>query len=191
MPREKSREQVTYHVVSSPGGGWNVKVEHVRRSTFSTETKQEAINRAKDLAKRRDLGQVVVHRADGAIQNEWTYGKDPKPSSEIFEDLRKDPVPEPDDTVEIRPLRSHKEDQQFMEITAQIDAVYDEIRRIVASRKGDTDLKEAIAPLRRKLEELQERQADVMERLFWSQLQYDHREGRRIINRAKKMLGRR
>lgn len=108
--------------------------------------------------------------------------------SEGFEDLRKNPESEPDDTAEVRPLNSHRE--QFMEITAQIDAVYDEIRSTVASRKGDANLKEAIAPLRRKLEELQERQADVMERLFWSQLQYDHREGRRIINRAKKMLGR-
>jgi hypothetical protein len=37
------------------------------------------VQSAKDLAKAQPLGQVVIHRTDGQIQTEHTYGKDPHP----------------------------------------------------------------------------------------------------------------
>lgn len=91
---------------------------------------------------------------------------------------------------EDRSLKTKKVDS-LMEITAQIDKVYDEIISLIAKRKGEPDLKELIAPLRDKLEELQEKQANAMEHHFHSQLLYDPRQGRRIINQAKKLLGKR
>lgn len=49
-----------------------------------TETKASAIQYARRLAKndwsRGQLSQVVVHKKDGTIQTEWTYGRDPERS---------------------------------------------------------------------------------------------------------------
>jgi len=74
MPRRK-----TYHVIPRPGGGWNVKEESASRVSSSHDTKAEAITRAKELAKKQALGQVIIHKKDGTIQTEYTYGKDPYP----------------------------------------------------------------------------------------------------------------
>lgn len=41
--------------------------------------KECAIARAKELARKAGLGQVVVHGEDGKIQTEYTYGRDPNP----------------------------------------------------------------------------------------------------------------
>jgi uncharacterized protein YdaT len=69
----------TYHVIPKADGGWNVKGENASRASSSHATKAEAISRAKELAKNQDLGQVVIHKKDGTIQTEHTYGKDPYP----------------------------------------------------------------------------------------------------------------
>ena len=45
----------------------------------SYDTKAEAKARAKELAKKQVLGQVIIHKEDGTIQTEHTYGKDPYP----------------------------------------------------------------------------------------------------------------
>jgi hypothetical protein len=42
------------------------------------ETKAKALAQAKREAKAAPLGQVVVHRMDGVIQTEYTYGQDPR-----------------------------------------------------------------------------------------------------------------
>ena len=69
----------TYHVTSRTDGGWNVKEENASRASSSHDTKAEAIARAKELAKKQALGQVIIHKQDGTIQTEHTYGKDPYP----------------------------------------------------------------------------------------------------------------
>ena len=69
----------TYHVTPRPDGGWNVKEENASRASSSHDTKAEAIARAKELAKKQALGQVIIHKQDGTIQTEHTYGKDPYP----------------------------------------------------------------------------------------------------------------
>ena len=69
----------TYHVVHSKGGGWDVKGENASRASSSHETKSEAVARGKELAKNQPLGQIVIHKGDGTIQTEHTYGKDPHP----------------------------------------------------------------------------------------------------------------
>lgn len=71
-------DRKTYHVVSVDGD-WKVKLEHAQRSSGVFDTKAEAIERAKELAKAAPLGQVKVHReGDNEIQKEWTYGRDPE-----------------------------------------------------------------------------------------------------------------
>ncbi len=69
----------TYHVAPNPDGGWNVKAERASRASSSHDTKASAVDRAKVLAKAQPLGQVVIHKQDGRIQTEHTYGQDPYP----------------------------------------------------------------------------------------------------------------
>jgi hypothetical protein len=42
------------------------------------DTKEKAIDYGRDLAKQEGLGQLVVHKADGSIEEEFTYGEDPR-----------------------------------------------------------------------------------------------------------------
>jgi Uncharacterized protein conserved in bacteria (DUF2188) len=66
-----------YHVVPH-GGRWSVKRAGARRAVRIFAGKTTAIAHAKTLATRSALGQVRVHRSDGEIQTEYTYGKDPR-----------------------------------------------------------------------------------------------------------------
>lgn len=75
----KSKRKV-YHVTPAPSGGWNVKAEDNKNPSGNFKTKTEAVARGKELAKKPLLGQLIVHRQDGKIQTEYTYGNDPKRS---------------------------------------------------------------------------------------------------------------
>ena len=66
-----------YHVVPS-GRGWRVKRAGAGHGVRAFSSKAPAVAYAKSLAKEAALGQVRVHRRDGEIQTEWTYGKDPR-----------------------------------------------------------------------------------------------------------------
>jgi uncharacterized protein YdaT len=68
-----------YHVTPSPRAGWQVKGEQAQRATSTHPTKNEAVVRARELASHRKLAQVIVHKQDGTIQTEYTYGQDPYP----------------------------------------------------------------------------------------------------------------
>jgi hypothetical protein len=68
-----------YHVTPT-GEEWRVKRTGARRAASVHESKARAIARAKELAKHAGLGQVKVHRGDGVIQSEYTYGRDPRRS---------------------------------------------------------------------------------------------------------------
>lgn len=72
-------KRTTYHVTPSPDGGWKVKRESAGRASSVHDTKAGAVERAKELAKEQELGQIVIHRQDGKIQTEHTYGQDPYP----------------------------------------------------------------------------------------------------------------
>jgi len=58
----------TYHVTPNTDGGWKVKEENASRALSTNDTKADAINRAKEVAKNQGLGQVVIHKQDGTIQ---------------------------------------------------------------------------------------------------------------------------
>ena len=67
-----------YHVVPHPEG-WKVEAEGAERASNIYDNKADAIERAKELAKSHPLGQVIIHKQDGIIQTEYTYGNDPYP----------------------------------------------------------------------------------------------------------------
>jgi hypothetical protein len=75
MPQRK-----VYHVTPTEKG-WAAKAAGGERASATGATKAEVVAAAKALAKNVPLGQVVVHKSDGTIQTEHTYGKDPERSA--------------------------------------------------------------------------------------------------------------
>ncbi len=71
-------KRVSIHVVKN-GDVWKNKKAGAERASSVHDTKSDALDRAKELAKSHPLGQVVVHGQDGKIQTEYTYRKDPFP----------------------------------------------------------------------------------------------------------------
>lgn len=57
---------------------WDVKRGGSDFALASLNLKKDATNTAVSMAKNSPLGQVKIHGLDGKIQNEWTYGKDPR-----------------------------------------------------------------------------------------------------------------
>jgi len=68
-----------YHVTPGGDGDWKVKREQTDRADSVHENKQDAIDRARELATSGGLGQVVIHDREGKIQSERSYGRDPYP----------------------------------------------------------------------------------------------------------------
>ncbi len=65
------------HIVSNPGrGGWDAKRPNAERASKHFETKQEAVDWSRELAKKENL-EMIPHRKDGKIQNPNSYGNDP------------------------------------------------------------------------------------------------------------------
>jgi hypothetical protein len=56
-------------------------LQHLGRSIFAFDTKEEATDAGQTRGHRlREVGtsaQLVIHRQDGSIENEFTYGEDP------------------------------------------------------------------------------------------------------------------
>lgn len=68
--------------VGPNGDNWTVKRDGVLQSTH--QTKQPAVDAGSSTARReweafKRPSQCVVHRANGTIETEWTYGDDPFP----------------------------------------------------------------------------------------------------------------
>ena len=72
------RPRTKYHVTKHDQG-WQVKREKAERASAVLDSKQEALARARELAKSQPLAQVIIHGQDGVIQTEHTYGSDPFP----------------------------------------------------------------------------------------------------------------
>lgn len=65
------------HVVPHPDG-WATKREGASRAGIVTDTQAQAIERAREQAKRQQV-EVVIHRKDGTIRDSDSYGNDPHP----------------------------------------------------------------------------------------------------------------
>lgn len=70
-------ERVVYHVVPKGPEEWQVEREGGERATENFPTKDEAIAGAQQLLENDELGQIIIHKQDGTIQEERTYGEDP------------------------------------------------------------------------------------------------------------------
>jgi hypothetical protein len=74
-------DRTVYHVVpDATGDKWVISEE--RNDTFRQEfgTKEEAARAAKERARGQEPSQVKVHRSDGNMEYESTYGEDPSRS---------------------------------------------------------------------------------------------------------------
>lgn len=58
--------------------GWATKKEGAERAGSVHDTQRDAIERAKEQAKRENT-EVVIHRKDGRIRDSDSYGNDPFP----------------------------------------------------------------------------------------------------------------
>lgn len=73
-------ERKVYHIVPNSGQeqDWKIKEEKVDEPIGLFSNKEEAIEKAKEIAKANEPSQIIVHRQDGQIQTEYTYGDDPR-----------------------------------------------------------------------------------------------------------------
>jgi len=58
---------------------WEIKKQNGNRAIKICDTKKEACDFARKIAKNNEPSQVVVKKKDGTIETEWTYGNDPFP----------------------------------------------------------------------------------------------------------------
>lgn len=65
------------HVVPSPDG-WKVKKSGAQRATKIFEAKKEAVQYAKEIAKKQQT-ELFIHKKNGQITERNTYGRDPFP----------------------------------------------------------------------------------------------------------------
>ncbi|MGV3524396.1 MAG: DUF2188 domain-containing protein [Candidatus Sericytochromatia bacterium] len=69
--------RVVYHVLPNGGNGWQVKEQRASAPVSTHRTKEEAVAAGRAAAQRHALSQLVIHKANGQIETEYTYGKDP------------------------------------------------------------------------------------------------------------------
>lgn len=69
---DTSEERKVYHVTTHEEG-WKVQAEGAQRASRVTDTKAEAVEAARELAKNQEPSQVVIHRQDGTIQTHYSY----------------------------------------------------------------------------------------------------------------------
>ncbi|WP_299115817.1 DUF2188 domain-containing protein [uncultured Winogradskyella sp.] len=68
-----------YHVTKSGDGTWKGTAQGGQRASVVADTKAEAVRKTIELAKKQQDSQVIIHKQDGKIQEERTYGNDPHP----------------------------------------------------------------------------------------------------------------
>jgi hypothetical protein len=66
-----------FHSVSRKGE-WTVTLSNRAVAKHGTQADKDAKDRARAAYEGGGLGQAVLHRADGSIRTEHTYGKDPE-----------------------------------------------------------------------------------------------------------------
>ncbi|ALM50324.1 hypothetical protein AMR72_16390 [Flavobacterium psychrophilum] len=73
-----SENRKIYHVLPAEDG-WEGRLEDALRASVTGKNKEEVLERTVELAQNRMPSQVIIHKADGTIQTEHTYGDDPYP----------------------------------------------------------------------------------------------------------------
>ena len=65
--------------VTPTENGWQAKAVGGLRASATGSTKAEVVSRAIEIAKNNGDASVIIHKSDGTIQEERTFGKDPFP----------------------------------------------------------------------------------------------------------------
>lgn len=73
MPRKE------HHVVPNPDGGWDVKRNDAERASAHFDTKEAAIERAREIS-RNEGTELIIHNKDGRIASSDSHGNDPRSS---------------------------------------------------------------------------------------------------------------
>lgn len=69
----------SHHVVPSKNGGWDVKVSGGERAIKHTDTKQVAVDIAREIS-RNQKSELVIHNKNGQIGQKDSHGNDPRSS---------------------------------------------------------------------------------------------------------------
>ena len=79
MPMMQAQStRVIFHVVpESKAGVWHVKLQRNPVAVSTHRTKEQAVIAGRILAKQAALGQLIIHKSNGQIETEYTYGTDP------------------------------------------------------------------------------------------------------------------
>ncbi len=67
-----------HHVVPNPHGGWDVKRSGGEKASAHTETKQQAIDKGREISRNQQT-ELVIHNQDGRISGSDSHGHDPFP----------------------------------------------------------------------------------------------------------------
>ena len=71
-------DRKVYHVEpSKEREGWDIKEEGQPKPESHHQRKREAVTIARKMAKSQEFGQVIIHKADGSVEEERSYGKNP------------------------------------------------------------------------------------------------------------------
>ena len=76
--KESIMAREVFRVSPAGEGKWRVEPEGAGQTGQIFADKEQAVQHATERAKTAQLGQVIVHRRDGRIQYENTYGEDPR-----------------------------------------------------------------------------------------------------------------
>jgi len=68
----------SHHVVPNPDGGWAVKRGGANRASVHTDTKQQAVDRAREISRNQGT-ELRIHNKDGKIARSDSHGNDPNP----------------------------------------------------------------------------------------------------------------
>jgi hypothetical protein len=79
----------------------------------------------------------------------------------------------------------------MQEISASIDAVYDEMRALVESHAGKPGLREKLRPLREELRALQAREAEEIAERYDAHFRPKYEKALELIGHARQALGKR
>ena len=74
---EQGKAPGTHHVVPDSDGGWNVRRGGAERSSGHFNTKQEAIDRAREISRNAST-ELKIHNLDGKISQSDSHGNDPR-----------------------------------------------------------------------------------------------------------------
>jgi hypothetical protein len=75
------------------------------------------------------------------------------------------------------------------QLDVEIDRLYERIWSLISEKKDDPNLPAAVAPLRKRLRELQEKEADMMEQRTLARLRFDPNEWQQFLAKSRGLLG--